>query len=99
MGLKTGGEAALSVAKAKAKEIVNAFNSGDKFRAAHQQPCKNIHQRWMQKQDFLDAVDKVEIRRNTKLWMKSPKNKPPYFSRWVLKINWGSLFPTSRKTC
>ncbi len=60
MGLKSGGEAALSIAKTKAKEIVNAFNTGDKF-SLLTNDLEGTHQRWMQKQDFLDAVDKVEL--------------------------------------
>ena len=65
MGLKTGGEAALSVAKTKAKEIANAFNTGDKF-SLLTNDLEGTHQRWMQKQDFLDAVDKVELSPNIK---------------------------------
>ena len=60
MGLKSGGESALSIAKAKAKEIANAFNSGDKF-SLLTNDFEGSHQRWMQKQDFLDAVEKVEL--------------------------------------
>ncbi len=60
MGLKRGGEAALSIAKTKAKEIANAFNTGDKF-SLLTNDLEGTHQRWMQKQDFLDAVGKVEL--------------------------------------
>lgn len=60
MGLKSGGEAALSMAKTKAKEIANAFTSGDKF-ALLTNDFDGVHQRWMQSQDFLDAVDKIEL--------------------------------------
>lgn len=65
MGLKTGGEAALAIAKTKAKEIANAFNTGDKF-SLLTNDLEGTHQRWMQKQDFLDAVEKVELSPNIK---------------------------------
>lgn len=65
MGLKKGGEAALSIAKIKAKEIANAFSGGDKF-ALLTNDFEGVHQRWMQQQDFLDAVDKVELSPNVK---------------------------------
>jgi hypothetical protein len=65
MGLKSSGESALSTAKTKAAEIANAFNSGDKF-ALLTNDFEGVHQRWMQKQDFLDAVDKVGLSPNTK---------------------------------
>jgi uncharacterized protein YdaT len=65
MGLKSGGEAALSIAKSKAKELANAFTTGDKF-ALLTNDLEGTHQRWMQKQDFLDAVDKLELSPNIK---------------------------------
>lgn len=65
MGLKKGGEAALAIAKTKAKEIANAFTSGDKF-ALLTNDLDGAHQRWMQQQDFLDAVDKVELSPNVR---------------------------------
>ena len=60
MGLKKAGESGLDMAKSKAKEIANAFNTGDKF-ALLTNDLEGSHQRWMQKQDFIDAVDKVEL--------------------------------------
>lgn len=60
MGLKSAGETALSIAKSKAREIAEAFNSGDKF-ALLTNDLEGTHQRWMQKQDLLDAIDKVEL--------------------------------------
>ena len=60
MGLKSGGEAALSIAKAKATEIAQAFSTNDKF-ALITNDFEGSHQRWMQKQDFLDAVEKIEL--------------------------------------
>ncbi|HMZ33968.1 MAG TPA: BatA domain-containing protein [Chitinophagales bacterium] len=60
MGLKSGGEAALSIAKEKARELANAFSSNDKF-ALLTNELTGTHQRWMQKQNFLDAVEKIEL--------------------------------------
>ena len=60
MGLKSGGEAALSLAKSKATEIAKAFNSADKF-ALLTNEFEGTHQHWMQQQDFIEAVDKVEL--------------------------------------
>lgn len=65
MGLKNGGESSLSIAKAKARELAGAFNSGDKFTLLTND-MEGVHQRWMQKQDFLDAVDKINWSPNIK---------------------------------
>ncbi len=60
MGLKSGGEEALSIAKSKAIELAKAFQSGDKF-ALLTNDMDGTHQRWMLQQDFIDAVNKVEL--------------------------------------
>lgn len=65
MGLKTGGEAALAIAKTKAKEIAKAFTDNSKF-ALLTNDADGTYQRWMQPQDFLDAVDKIELSPNIK---------------------------------
>ncbi len=96
MGLKTGGEAALSVAKAKAKEIVNAFNSGDKF-ALLTNDLEGAHQRWMQKQDFLDAVDKVELSPNTQTVDEISKKQATLFQSLGTKNKLGFFISDFQK--
>ena len=65
MGLKTGGEAALAIAKTKAKEIAKAFAENSKF-ALLTNDADGTYQRWMQQQDFLAAIDKIELSPNVK---------------------------------
>jgi hypothetical protein len=65
MGLKSSGESGLSIAKTKAKEIAEAFSSTDRF-SLITNDFEGSHQRWMEKQDFMDAVDKVELSPQTK---------------------------------
>jgi hypothetical protein len=60
MGLKTGGETALSTAKSKAKELAGAFAAGDQF-CLLTNDMQHSRQRWMGKADFLDAVERVEL--------------------------------------
>lgn len=60
MGLKNSGETLLSIAKVKAKEIAQSFTNTDKF-ALLTNDFDGTHQRWMFKQDFLDAVDKIAL--------------------------------------
>jgi hypothetical protein len=78
MGLKTGGESALAVAKSKAKEIANAFNSGDKF-SLLTNDLEGAHQRWMEKQDFIDAVEKVELSPDTRTVNEISKKQATLF--------------------
>ena len=64
MGLKKDGEAAIAIAKTKAQEIAKSFSDGDKF-ALLTNDLEGNHQRWMQKQDFLDAINKINLSPNT----------------------------------
>ncbi len=96
MGLKTDGEAALSVAKTKAREIVNAFDTGDKF-ALLTNDLEGAHQRWMQKQDFLDAVEKVELSPNTKTIDEISKKQAALFQSLGAKNKLGFFISDFQK--
>ena len=96
MGLKTGGEAALSIAKNKAKEIANAFNTGDKF-SLLTNDLEGTHQRWMQKQDFLDAVDKVDLSPNIKTIADITKKEATLFQTLDAKNKLGFFISDFQK--
>jgi hypothetical protein len=96
MGLKTGGEAALSIAKTKAKEIANAFNTGDKF-SLLTNDLEGTHQRWMQKQDFLDAVDKIELSPNIKTIADITKKQATLFQTLGAKNKLGFFISDFQK--
>jgi len=96
MGLKTGGEAALSIAKNKAKEIANAFNTGDKF-SLLTNDLEGTHQRWMQKQDFLDAVDKLELSPNIKTIADITKKEATLFQTLDAKNKLGFFISDFQK--
>ncbi|HRH58830.1 MAG TPA: BatA domain-containing protein, partial [Chitinophagales bacterium] len=96
MGLKSGGEAALSIAKSKAKEIANAFNTGDKF-SLLTNDLEGTHQRWMQKQDFLDAVDKVELSPNIKSVNEIAKKQATLFQTLGVKNKLGFFISDFQK--
>ncbi|MCB9032625.1 MAG: BatA domain-containing protein [Chitinophagales bacterium] len=60
MGLKEGTTDNLTMAKQKAIELVNDFNNTDQFCLLTN--TNDIQtQKWMTKEDFIDAVDKVEL--------------------------------------
>lgn len=65
MGLKTGGESALAIAKSKAKELAQAFGAGDKL-CLLTNDMQHSRQRWMEKADFIDAVEQVELAGNNR---------------------------------
>ena len=96
MGLKTGGEAALAIAKTKAKEIANAFNTGDKF-SLLTNDLEGTHQRWMQKQDFLDAVEKVELSPNIKIISEIAKKEATLFQTLGVKNKLGFFISDFQK--
>lgn len=96
MGLKSGGEAALSIAKTKAKEIANAFNTGDKF-SLLTNDLEGTHQRWMQKQDFLDAVDKVELSPEVKTISEISKKEATLFQSLGAKNKLGFFISDFQK--
>lgn len=96
MGLKTGGEAALSIAKTKAKEIANAFTTGDKF-SLLTNDLEGTHQRWMQKQDFLDAVDKIELSPNIKTVADITKKQATLFQTLGAKNKLGFFISDFQK--
>ncbi|HNY55407.1 MAG TPA: hypothetical protein PKI86_07265, partial [Chitinophagales bacterium] len=94
--LKSGGEAALSIAKTKAKEIANAFTTGDKF-SLLTNDLEGTHQRWMQKQDFLDAVDKVELSPNIKSVNEIAKKEATLFQTLGAKNKLGFFISDFQK--
>jgi len=96
MGLKTGGETALSIAKTKAKEIANAFTTGDKF-SLLTNDLEGTHQRWMQKQDFLDAVDKIELSPNIKTVADITKKQATLFQTLGAKNKLGFFISDFQK--
>lgn len=96
MGLKNGGEVALSIAKTKAKEIANAFNTGDKF-SLLTNDLEGTHQRWMQKQDFLDAVDKLELSPNIKTIDEISKKEATLFQSLNAKNKLGFFISDFQK--
>ncbi|MFN8261262.1 MAG: BatA domain-containing protein [Chitinophagales bacterium] len=96
MGLKSGGEAALAIAKTKAKELANAFTTGDKF-ALLTNDLEGTHQRWMQKQDFLDAVDKVELSPNIKSVNEIAKKEATLFQSLGAKNKLGFFIADFQK--
>ena len=96
MGLKSGGEAALSIAKSKAKELANAFTTGDKF-ALLTNDLEGTHQRWMQKQDFLDAVDKLELSPNIKTVNEIAKKQAALFQTLGAKNKLGFFISDFQK--
>ena len=96
MGLKSGGEAALSVAKTKAKEIANAFNTGDKF-SLLTNDFEGTHQRWMQKQDFMDAVDKIELSPDTRTVNEISKKQATLFQSLGAKNKLGFFISDFQK--
>ena len=96
MGLKKGGEQVLSIAKIKAKEIANAFNTGDKF-SLLTNDLEGTHQRWMQKQDFLDAIDKIELSPNIKTIDKISKKEATLFQSLNAKNKLGFFISDFQK--
>jgi hypothetical protein len=96
MGLKTGGEAALVIAKTKAKEIANAFTTGDKF-SLLTNDLEGTHQRWMQKQDFLDAVDKIELSPSIKTINEIAKKEATLFQTLGAKNKLGFFISDFQK--
>lgn len=65
MSLQEGGESLLNIAKSKATDIVNAYNSDDKFLLLTND-FEGRHQHWMGKEDFLSLLDKVVESPNTR---------------------------------
>ena len=96
MGLKKGGEQVLSIAKIKAKEIANAFNTGDKF-SLLTNDLEGTHQRWMQKQDFLDAIDKIELSPNIKTIDEISKKEATLFQSLNAKNKLGFFISDFQK--
>ena len=96
MGLKKGGEQVLSIAKNKAKEIANAFNTGDKF-SLLTNDLEGTHQRWMQKQDFLDAIDKIELSPNIKTIDEISKKEATLFQSLNAKNKLGFFISDFQK--
>lgn len=96
MGLKNGGETGLSIAKTKAKEIANAFNTGDKF-SLLTNDLEGTHQRWMQKQDFLDAIDKIELSPNIKTIDEISKKEATLFQSLNTKNKLGFFISDFQK--
>lgn len=96
MGLKSGGEAALAIAKTKAKELANAFTSGDKF-SLLTNDLEGTHQRWMQKQDFLDAVEKIELSPNIKTVSEIAKKEATLFQTLGAKNKLGFFISDFQK--
>ena len=96
MGLKKGGEQVLSIAKIKAKEIANAFNTGDKF-SLLTNDLEGMHQRWMQKQDFLDAIDKIELSPNIKTIDEISKKEATLFQSLNAKNKLGFFISDFQK--
>lgn len=96
MGLKKSGEAGLSIAKTKAKEIANAFNTGDKF-SLLTNDLEGTHQRWMQKQDFLDAIEKIELSPNIKTIDEISKKEATLFQSLNVKNKLGFFISDFQK--
>ena len=96
MGLKKGGEQVLSIAKIKAKEIANAFNTGDKF-SLLTNDLEGTHQRWIQKQDFLDAIDKIELSPNIKTIDEISKKEATLFQSLNAKNKLGFFISDFQK--
>ena len=96
MGLKKGGEQVLSIAKIKAKEIANAFNTGDKF-SLLTNDLEGTHQRWMQKQDFLNAIDKIELSPNIKTIDEISKKEATLFQSLNAKNKLGFFISDFQK--
>lgn len=96
MGLKRSGESALDIAKTKAKEIAKAFTTGDKF-ALLTNDLEGTHQRWMQKQDFLDAVDKIELSPSVKNADEISKKQSALFQSAGLKNKLGFFISDFQK--
>lgn len=96
MGLKTSGETALAIAKAKAKEIANAFNSGDKF-SLLTNDLEGSHQRWMEKQDFLEAADKIELSPSVKTVNEISKKEATLFQNLSTKNKLGFFLSDFQK--
>ncbi|MEZ5037726.1 MAG: BatA domain-containing protein [Chitinophagales bacterium] len=57
--LVKNGETILDIEKNQAKQVANALNPDDKI-ALITNDLYNSYQRWMTKQDFIDAVDKIK---------------------------------------